>query len=109
MKSAPPYIGLALPTSLTLNVDGSFSASNFPALKDYDLAKEFVLFDGSGTYRLAQYQDYWILKLHWQVMNGKRVNIGDMMHVMSNRPPHALHRIIGDPDSGDVLAFEKQP
>lgn len=95
------------PPTVTFAADGAFKATEYPgkALDEFSRGKSFV--DGNGTWAIEQHQSFWVLRIHWQVIDGVQQGYGDMLHILNDRPPYVLHHIIGDPDSGEALVFEQ--
>lgn len=62
----------------------------------------------SGTWAIEKDQEWWAVGLHVTLRNGAPT--GYYMPVMLRRevPPYLLHLTIGDPDSGDSLAFQHE-
>lgn len=60
----------------------------------------------SGTWAVEKDQEWWAVGLHVNSRNG--VPTGYYMSATLRReaPPYLLHLTIGDPDSGDALAFQ---
>ncbi len=97
------------PTKLTLRADGSFTAVNYPgaAVGSFGTAGSFL--DGDGTWSVQQHQTFWVIGINWQKLGGNQLDYGEMLHILNDAPPHVLRHIIGDPDSGEALVFEKVP
>lgn len=96
-------------TKLTMREDGVFTAVNYPgaATGSFGIAHSFL--DGDGTWSVQQHQRFWVISINWQKLGGKQLDYSQMLHVLNDNPPHVLHHIIGDPDLGVALVFEKQP
>lgn len=65
--------------------------------------------DWEGTWSLEQDQRWWAAGLHILSRNGKPENYRMPATLRGNAPPYILHLTIGDPDSGDALAFRRDP
>jgi hypothetical protein len=107
LQARSPDSSPSRPTKLTLRADGSFVAGSYPAraLGSLDTGAAFV--DGEGTWGVGPHQFFWVLGVHWTRVGTNRVDYGDMLPILNNKPPHLLHHVIGDPDSGEALVFEK--
>lgn len=97
------------PTKLTLRADGSFTAVNYPGATVGSFGTAGSFLDGDGTWSVQQHQSFWVVGITWQRLGGKQLDYGQMLHIQNDAPPHVLRHIIGDPDSGEALVFEKAP
>ena len=103
-------IGQALPSPsprIVFQGDGSFKAANYPgeALGGFGTLGSF--YGGEGTWSVGSHQGFWVIHIHWQRLGDKKLDYGEMLHIINNQQPYVLHHIIGDPDSGESLVFEK--
>jgi hypothetical protein len=93
---------------LVLNADHTFSAKNLPRCwfppKGSDCLPGKT--DVSGDWSLRQRGEWWSVDLNAHLQPGgvmKTWNVPAL--VRGDRPPYILHLTIGDPDSGNALAF----
>lgn len=107
LKAGSPGSSQSKPTKLTLRADGSFAAVNYPAQALGSLGGGASLIDGEGTWGIGPHQSFWVIGVHWVKLGTNQVDYGDMLPILNDTPPHVLHHIIGDPDSGHALVFEK--
>jgi hypothetical protein len=107
LRAGSPGANQATPTKLEFSADGSFQAVNYPAiaLGSFGAGKSFL--DGTGTWSVEPHQSFWVIGIHWKNLGSNQVDYGQMLHVLYDRPPQILHHIIGDPDSGEALVFER--
>lgn len=92
-----------------LNQDGTFVANELP---NCWIAQSFDCAPGTetwaGTWSLRRNQDWWAVQLHLTSRNGQATTYGLPAMLRREEPPYLLHLTIGDPDSGDALAFERR-
>jgi len=92
-------------SAFDLSSDGSFESGDLP-----DCSKEMAcsgkLQDISGTWSLAQHQDWWAVRLLTSRIDGASADFGVGAILRLDEPPYLIHFTIGDPDSGQTLAFE---
>ncbi len=96
------------PIGLTLESDGSFTADKFPGEALICFGEEGDWYSGEGTWEIEKHQWFWIVRVNWKKVGDKKIDSGEMLHIVQNVPPYSLHAIIGDPDEGKVLVFLKQ-
>ena len=94
---------------LILNSDKTFVARELPRFwilrstgrpSDTDVWK--------GTWTLAQVQNWWAVRLHIESLNGEPMSFVVPAMLRGDAPPYLVHLTIGDPDSGDALAFQRE-
>jgi hypothetical protein len=87
--------------------DGSFKATNYPgeALNSFGTSGSFL--DGEGTWSVGSRQGFGVIEINWQKAGGKPLDYGQPLNILNDKPPYVLHHVIGDPDSGEALVFEK--
>jgi hypothetical protein len=91
--------------TLRLSADGRFIVRNMPdCLRGAECRPGTVSF--AGTWEPEKLDDSWVLALH--------VSDSDHTHgyfttaqLRSQQPPYIVHFIVGDPDSGRAIAFER--
>jgi hypothetical protein len=95
-------------TALTLNQDHTFEARNLP---NCWIGPSLDCVAGteswSGTWSLKQSQEWWAIGLHLRSRNGEKTDFGMVAMLRGEHPPYLVHLTIGDPDSGDALAFQR--
>jgi hypothetical protein len=109
LKAGSPGSNPTKPTKLTLRADGSFTVVNYPGAGVGSFGTAGGFLDGDGTWSVQQHQSFWVIGITWQKLGGKQLDYGQMLHILNDAPPHVLRHIIGDPDSGEALVFEKVP
>jgi hypothetical protein len=102
-------LNVKVPTTCELLVgqDGRFVVHDAPNCwfgPAVDCAPEDV--DFTGDWRLGQHQKWWAVQLTARTINGKPGAYGLPAMIRGDEPPYILHLTIGDPDSGNALAFE---
>lgn len=107
LQPGSPGTSQSRPTKLTLQADGSFRAVNYPAPALGSLGAGAAFVDGEGTWGVGPHQYFWVIGVRWVKVGTNQVDYGDMLPILNDKPPHVLHHIIGDPDSGEALVFEK--
>ncbi len=104
-------------TYVTLARDQSCKISNMPDLWLDGFGESRGGFDSyKGTWRLTKHTNGWgvYLRLSWigGASKGQKdresILVYDRMMLAGERPPYRLQFIIGDPDSGESLEFEKR-
>lgn len=101
---------------ISLLADGTFEMENMPDwwITDHGIPKGGKD-SGTGKWSTVQhYQGWWVLELDFdsrENFSSKRGSSGLIAQVpiVGNTPPYALWFYIGDPDSGDVMIFERLP
>jgi hypothetical protein len=61
--------------------------------------------NATGTWQIAKHDDWWVVRLRCTSIQGKPTDYGLDAFVRGDRPPQLLHLTVGDPDSGEALAF----
>jgi hypothetical protein len=61
-----------------------------------------------GTWAIEKNQEWWAIGLDLTSRNGEPIGYHMPLMLRREAPPYLLHLTIGDPDSGDALAFEPQ-
>lgn len=93
-------------TELRLDAAGSFTARALP-----DCWREALcsrrLQSVHGTWSPEHHRDWWSLRLLSESVDGKKDEFGGEAMLRGEKPPYLVHFIIGDPDSGEGLVFEK--
>jgi hypothetical protein len=62
-----------------------------------------------GSWTLQQHQDWWAVALQITSRNGVPTSYHMPVMLRGGPRPYLLHLTIGDPDSGDALAFQAEP
>ena len=90
---------------LTLSADGTFSMLNMPDWWSDGFGESHKqLESGRGTWRVAEAKNVYTI----YVVNLLFPTGSVTVHVSRQRPPYLLHIILGDPDSGHYMLFEKR-
>ena len=95
--------------ALAINADHSFVATELPRCwieRSSDCAAGTETW--AGTWSLRQNQEWWAVQLHITARNGRPTSYGFPAMLRRESPPYLVHFTIGDPDSGDALAFERR-
>lgn len=93
---------------LELRRDHTFTATNLPDCwfsNEIDCAPGLVTFSGEWT--VSENQEWWAVDLRARSINGVARDFQLPAMVRGDRPPYILHLTIGDPDSGNAVAFER--
>jgi hypothetical protein len=99
--------------SINLGPDGSFELKNIPDCWLSDFGKSSGKFNsGGGTWELAEHDSRWTLSLHFpstEHFSAKRFKGGFFTFVMliGEKPPYIIYLMVGDPDGGEGMRFEK--
>ena len=109
LKAGSPGSNPTKPTKLTLRADGSFTVVNYPGAGVGSFGTAGGFLDGDGTWLVQQHHSFWVIGISWQKLGGKQLDYGQMLHILNDAPPQLLRHIIGDPDAGEALVFEKVP
>lgn len=95
--------------TLTLREDGTFDLINMPDwwLNDFgDSRRGF--YSGSGTWEVGKdSQGYWIIELQFNSLSGPISNRQPSFFIGQEKSIYYLYAVIGDPDTGNVIAFER--
>ena len=91
-----------------INADHTFVANELPKCWidqtfDCDPGTETWV----GTWSLRRTQEWWALQLHVTSRNSEATSYGMPAMLRGEEAPYLVHLTIGDPDSGDALAFER--
>lgn len=95
--------------ALAINADHTFHATALPKCwidQDFDCAQGTETW--TGTWSLRRNQEWWAVQLHIKSRNGQPTSYGMPAMLRGETPPYLVHLTIGDPDSGDALAFERR-
>jgi hypothetical protein len=98
-----------LTTSLAFKVDGTFTMLNMPDIyTNRNLADFHGGYEsGEGSWKIESNGDGWARR--WGIAlwftNGA---VDNRMMLRGEKPPYMLHLMVGDPDSGEGLEFEKR-
>ena len=93
---------------LILRPNGSFTASNIPACWRSEEINSGTPESAEGDWVIEKHQEWWSVKLRCTKINGLPMQYSLTVMVRNDAPPHVLHITIGDPDSGEALAFERR-
>ena len=103
------YAVAAAPT-LELKADGTFAVTGMPdcwrVFADTDRTKTFD--SAPGKWKVAKHQEWWAVALDfdrppWYTQGGYSTEV----FLRRQAPPYLLHVIVGDPDAGNGIEFEK--
>ena len=103
--------------TIRLNEGGTFSAQDLPnwwncvtrmlpGKKEYSRA--WVLMSGSGRWTLMKEQGDWVVRLDFPKLPGSPHGLLAPVRLCGQEPPYRLAVIVGDPDEGQFLLFERE-
>lgn len=99
---------LVPPTSkFVLRSDGTFSISEVPTCWREPTECSSATESADGTWQVKKLDEWWEVRLRCTKIQGEPSDYGLGAHVRGDRPPQLLHFTVGDPDSGEALAFRK--
>lgn len=91
---------------LTLNLDGSFRITSVPSCWRASSSCNTTE-DAAGRWAVAKHQTWWAVQLRCSEIDGRRTNYGLQAMLRGDGPPFILHFTVGDPDTGEALAFRR--
>jgi len=94
----------AVGASIALAADGTFEMVDMPDW--WGAGEPGGGFDsGSGTWKTVKHQEWWDVELHF---TSEDPPVGTTsIPIAGQAPPYSLWFYIGDPDSGDIIIFER--
>jgi hypothetical protein len=88
---------------LELRGDGTFSESSLTGTTD---GVPFLTPSATGSWTLAQHQDWWGVDFRGDVATSQFNKFGaGFYHLIGPKPPFSLRMNLGDPDSGIGISF----
>ncbi len=94
--------------SLTLRNDGSFEIVNMPDWWFNFGHSNKGFYSGSGTWRVVKNsQGYWTIEVRFTSLPGYTSGLVTSFYIGQDKSGYYIYDFIGDPDSGDVMMFEK--
>ncbi len=90
-----------------LRSDGTFSISEVPTCWREFTECSSATESADGTWQVKKLDEWWEVRLRCTKIQGEPSDYGLGAHVRGDRPPQLLHFTVGDPDSGEALAFRK--
>jgi hypothetical protein len=94
--------------TLTFKDDGTFEMVNMPDLWLNFGQSNQDFYSGSGRWEFVKnYQGYWTVEVHFTSLPGYKNGLVTSFYVGQNEAGYYIYDFIGDPDSGDVIVFEK--
>jgi len=100
------YDVAAPPARLTLNLDGSFRVTSVPSCWRASGSCETTE-DAEGRWAVARKQTWWAVQLRCSKIDGRRTDYSLPAMLRGDGPPFILHLTVGDPDTGEALAFRR--
>jgi hypothetical protein len=104
----------AAPTSITLLADGFLSIANVPDWWNTPFGESQGEFDsGTGGWNLQQHQQWWAISAHFGTtahfasLQFRTDSFATEFMLVGQRPPYKLHLVVGDPDAGRAMEFER--
>ena len=93
----------------TLRSDGTFTIQNIPSCwRDAaQCTRQTETADGRWEIRKDQ-QQWWAVQLSCSNISGNKIEYGIPAMIRGDHPPLLLHFTVGDPDTGEGLAFRKE-
>jgi hypothetical protein len=99
---------VTIPTSsFIIRPDGTFTLSRVPSCWRAAYTCSSATEEVSGKWRLGKHQDWWSLQLTCTNIDGQSTEYGNVAMIRGDEPPYKLHFTVGDPDTGEALAFTK--
>ena len=102
--------------SITLMGDGTIVITNIPDWWLTSFGAPRGGFDsGLGTWTIQKLQEWWGLSVgfpdttQFASLSNKPSGMNTEMMLVGERPPYKIHLIVGDPDDGKGMQFEKLP
>lgn len=94
---------------LALYPNATFKATNFPDCITTSAGDPVnqVLANGSGTWEIYKFGDFWKLRLDFQKDSVFKDKAFCDFDIYYNKSTLKISEFIGDPDSADILEFEK--
>ena len=99
-----PNIGSA---ALIIHGDNTFEASDYPVAPfDNPYTINYVAGNGRWSIKKAKYR--WVIELTWHVRDDEPNGLSEDMYIMNQQSEYLLKDIIGDPDSGYAIVFDRE-
>ena len=95
-------------SSITLNKDGTFRANGLPSNELADIGLPQAELHGHGRWALKSSQDFWVLGLDWEFIEGTDIRLKSMLHIVGAANNWKILKTRGDPDEGRTVEFQKQ-
>jgi hypothetical protein len=101
-------------SSITLLGDGTIIITNIP---DWWLTfgePQGGFDSGRGTWSIQKHQEWWALSVgftdttQFASLTNKPGGLGTEMMLVGEKSPYKIHLIVGDPDAGRGMEFEKK-
>jgi hypothetical protein len=102
-------ISVSPAAALVINADHTFTAHDLPNCwisQSFDCAAGTEAW--AGTWSLRRHQEWWSIQLHITSRNGRSTSYGLPAMLRGDGPSYLIHLTIGDPDSGNAVAFERR-
>ncbi len=95
---------------IVLNPDGTFVASDVPALFFFPGRRDARLESGKGNWRLSPERENQQLQLNFAELGGWTAELpyGTQLTVVKGLSSVTLYYFVGDPDEGRRVSFERQ-
>lgn len=100
--------------SITLFSDGTIIITNIPDWWLTSFGEPQGGFDsGRGTWTIEKHQEWWALGVgftnteNFASLTNKPEGLGAEMMLVGEKPPYKIHLIVGDPDAGKGMQFER--
>jgi len=102
---------VAAPPALEFRADGTFTTTGMPDCWRvfFERERKKTLESAPGKWRVTKHQEWWALGLEfdrppWFAGGGYSTEL----FLRRQKPPYLVHVIVGDPDAGDCIEFERK-
>ena len=106
----------AAPPSIALLADGTIAITNIPDWWLTSFGAPHGGFDsGRGTWTVQKHQQWWGLSAgfpdttQFSSLSNRPGGMSTEMMLVGQNPPYKIHLIVGDPDDGRGMEFERLP
>ena len=90
-----------------LRGDGTFTLQNVPSCWRSVAECTGQTETAAGRWEIGREREWWAVQLTCTNISGRATEYGVPAMIRGDRPPLLLHFTVGDPDSGEALAFRK--
>ena len=102
---------VAAPPSLEIRADGTFDVLGMPdcwrVFSDTEWAKTFD--SAAGKWKLDRHQEWWAVECTYDKPPWfPEGSYNSEFFLRRQKPPYMVHAIIGDPDAGECIEFERR-
>ena len=90
-----------------LRSDGTFTIQNVPSCWRSAAGCTRETETADGQWEIRKHQEWWAVQLSCDNISGNKADYGIPAMIRGDHPPVLFHFSVGDPDSGEGLAFQK--